>query len=57
MRRRKVPELQDFYSPKIQPGSIHAGTTIYDINGHVMIVTEITADGSIRYVTRIPTKA
>jgi hypothetical protein len=47
-------ELQDFYSPKIQPGSIHAGTTIYDINGHVMIVSEITADGTIRYVDAHP---
>jgi hypothetical protein len=47
-------ELQDFYSPKIQPGSIHAGTTIYDINGHVMIVTEITPDGSILYVDAHP---
>ncbi len=48
------PALQDFYSPKIQPGSIHAGTAIYDINGHVMIVTEITADGTIRYVDAHP---
>src|ERR1700733_6502933 len=46
--------LQDFYSPKIQPGSIHAGTAIYDINGHVMIVTEITSDGTIRYVDAHP---
>jgi hypothetical protein len=46
--------LQDFYSPKIQPGSIHAGTTIYDINGHVMVVYEITADGTIRYVDAHP---
>jgi hypothetical protein len=46
--------VQDFYSPKIQPGSIHAGTTIYDINGHVMIVTEITPDGSILYVDAHP---
>jgi hypothetical protein len=46
--------LQDFYSPKIQPGSIHAGTAIYDINGHVMVVYEITADGSILYVDAHP---
>ena len=46
--------LQDFYSPKIQPGSIHAGTTIYDINGHVMVVYEITSDGSILYVDAHP---
>jgi len=46
--------LQDFYSPKIQPGSIHAGTAIYDINGHVMLVYEITSDGSILYVDAHP---
>jgi hypothetical protein len=50
-------QLQDFYSPKIQPGSIHAGTAIYDINGHVMLVYEITADGSILYVDAHPDEA
>jgi hypothetical protein len=49
--------LQDFYSPKIQPGSIHAGTAIYDINGHVMLVYEITADGTILYVDAHPDEA
>ncbi|MGD0142902.1 MAG: hypothetical protein ABSC92_07070 [Rhizomicrobium sp.] len=48
------PVLQDFYSPKIQPGSIHAGTTIYDINGHVMIVYDVTSDGSILYMDAHP---
>jgi hypothetical protein len=50
----QVPVLQDFYSPKIQPGSIHAGTTIYDINGHVMIVYDVTPDGSILYMDAHP---
>jgi hypothetical protein len=48
------PVLQDFYSPKIQPGSIRAGTAIYDINGHVMIVYDVTADGSILYMDAHP---
>ena len=43
----QTPVPQDFYSPKIQPGSIHAGTVIYDINGHVVIVYDVTADGSV----------
>ena len=35
--------LPDFYSPKIQPGSIRAGTVLYDINGHVAIVYAVEA--------------
>jgi hypothetical protein len=50
----QIPVLQDFYSPKIQPGSIHAGTAIYDINGHVMIVYDVTSDGSILYMDAHP---
>jgi hypothetical protein len=50
----QTPVLQDFYSPKIQPGSIRAGSTIYDITGHVMIVYDITADGSILYLDAHP---
>jgi len=50
----QAPVAQDFYSPKIQPGSIRAGTAIYDITGHVMIVYDITADGSILYMDAHP---
>jgi hypothetical protein len=50
----QTPVLQDFYSPKIQPGSIHAGTAIYDITGHVMIVYDISPDGSILYMDAHP---
>jgi hypothetical protein len=46
--------LSDFYSPKIAPGSIRAGTAIYDIHGHVMIVYDVTADGTIRYMDANP---
>jgi hypothetical protein len=50
----QAPIMQDFYSPKLQPGSIRAGTAIYDITGHVMLVYEITPDGSIRYMDAHP---
>jgi hypothetical protein len=48
------PILSDFYSPKIQPGSIRAGTVIYDINGHVAIVYAVEPDGRVRYVSAAP---
>ena len=44
----------DFYSPKIQPGSIHAGTALYDINGHVAIVYDVESDGRVRYMSADP---
>jgi hypothetical protein len=44
----------DFYSPKIQPGSIRAGTVIYDLNGHVAIVYAVEADGRVRYMGAEP---
>lgn len=50
----ETPVSQDFYSPKIEPGSIHAGTTIYDTTGHVMIVYDITSDGSVLYLDAHP---
>jgi hypothetical protein len=50
----QTPVAQDFYSPKIQPGSIRAGTAIYDINGHVMIVYDVGPDGGILYMDAHP---
>ncbi|MBW8709304.1 MAG: hypothetical protein JF627_08620 [Alphaproteobacteria bacterium] len=44
----------DFYSPKIQPGSIRAGTVLYDLNGHVAIVYAVEADGRVRYMGAEP---
>jgi hypothetical protein len=44
----------DFYSPKIQPGSIRPGTVIYDINGHVTIVYAIEPDGRVHYMSADP---
>ncbi len=53
----QTPVEQDFYSPRIAPGSIRAGTAIYDIEGHVMLVTDVTADGSILYMDAHPDEA
>jgi hypothetical protein len=46
--------LSDFYSPKIQPGTIRAGTVIYDVNGHVGIVYKVDEDGRIYYMDAHP---
>jgi hypothetical protein len=46
--------LSDFYSPKLVPGSIRAGTVIYDIHGHVAIVFKIDEDGRIYYMDSHP---
>jgi hypothetical protein len=50
----ETPVEQDFYSPKIQPGSIRPGTAIYDINGHVGLVYDVTADGRVLYMDAYP---
>jgi hypothetical protein len=50
----EAPVKQDFYSPKIQPGSIRPGTAIYDINGHVGLVYDVTDDGRILYMDAYP---
>ena len=50
----EIPVEQDFYSPKIQPGSIRPGTAIYDVNGHVGLVYQVTADGRILYMDAYP---
>jgi hypothetical protein len=46
--------LSDFYSPKIQPGSIRPGTVIYDVNGHVAIIYDIDEEGRIYYMDAHP---
>jgi hypothetical protein len=50
----KTVAWSDFYSPKIQQGSIHPGTAIYDVNGHVGIVYDIESDGRIDYMDAHP---
>ena len=51
---QKAGAVSDFYSPKIQPGSIRPGTAIYDVNGHVGIVYDIETDGRIDYMDAHP---
>jgi hypothetical protein len=51
---QKGGAVSDFYSPKIQPGSIRPGTAIYDVNGHVGIVYDIETDGRIDYMDAHP---
>jgi hypothetical protein len=46
--------LSDFYSPALQPGSIHAGSLVYDVNGHVGIVYKVDEDGRIYYMDAHP---
>ncbi|MDE2494909.1 MAG: hypothetical protein KGL97_13500 [Alphaproteobacteria bacterium] len=46
--------LSDFYSPALDPQSIHPGTVIYDINGHVGIVYKVDSDGRIFYMDAHP---
>ncbi|MEJ0025993.1 MAG: hypothetical protein WDN01_08195 [Rhizomicrobium sp.] len=46
--------LSDFYSPALQPGSIHPGSVVYDVNGHVGIVWKVDDDGRIYYMDAHP---
>lgn len=48
------PTVSDFYSPKIQRGSIRPGTVVYDINGHVVVVYKIEEDGRVLYMDSHP---
>ncbi|HEX4301762.1 MAG TPA: hypothetical protein VHZ78_03155 [Rhizomicrobium sp.] len=46
--------LSDFYAPALQPGSIHPGSLVYDVNGHVGIVWKVDTDGRIYYMDAHP---
>jgi hypothetical protein len=46
--------LSDFYSPALQPGTIRAGSVVYDVNGHVGIVYKVDDDGRIHYMDAHP---
>lgn len=46
--------LSDFYAPALQPGSIHPGSIVYDVNGHVGIIWKIDPDGRIYYMDAHP---
>jgi hypothetical protein len=46
--------LSDFYSPALAPGSIHPGSIVYDVNGHVGIVYKVDEDGRVYYMDAHP---
>lgn len=46
--------LPDFYPAKIAPGAIKPGTVIYDPNGHVAVVYEVTKNGRILFIDAHP---
>lgn len=46
--------LSDFYAPKIQPGTIRAGSVVYDINGHVALIYNVEPDGRAQYMDASP---
>jgi hypothetical protein len=46
--------LSDFYSPALAPGSIHAGSIVYDVNGHVGIVYKVDENGRVYYMDAHP---
>ncbi|HEX2592245.1 MAG TPA: hypothetical protein VHL34_12155 [Rhizomicrobium sp.] len=46
--------LSDFYAPALQPGSIRAGSIVYDVNGHVGIIYKVDADGRAYYMDAHP---
>ena len=51
---REKPIEPDHYSVALSPKAIHAGTVIYDPNGHLAIVYKIESDGRIRYIDAHP---
>ena len=46
---RMAPEVEtsDFYPTQISRAAVHPGTVYYDPNGHVLIVAEVRADGTV----------
>jgi len=46
--------LSDFYAPALQPGTIRAGTIVYDVNGHVGIIYKVDSDGRAYYMDAHP---
>jgi hypothetical protein len=50
----ETPEESDLYSPAINAKSIHAGTLIYDPNGHVATIYRVDPDGRINYIDAHP---
>lgn len=52
--RHNDAPYKDFYSPALKPGSIRAGTTIYDTEGHAVVVYRVDPDGRIHYMDSHP---
>lgn len=44
----------DFYSPNINRDSIRPGSVVYDSNGHVAIIYDITSEGEIKLIQASP---
>jgi hypothetical protein len=53
----EAPQPQDFYSPAVNPKAIHAGTVIYDPNGHLATVWKVERNGRIHYFDAHPDKS
>lgn len=54
LHKPKDPGLPDFYPSTIDPKSIRPGTAIYDPNGHVAVVYEVTKDGRVLFIDAHP---
>jgi len=50
----KDSHFSDFYPVDISRSSIQPGTVIYDANGHVALVYQVTDDGQVLYVDAHP---
>lgn len=48
------PVAPDFYSPNVSRDSIRPGSVVYDSNGHVAIIYDITENGEIKLIQASP---
>lgn len=46
-------DLSDVYPVTVDPSSIHAGTVVHS-NGHILVVTEVLADGQVNAIDAHP---
>lgn len=57
MRMLSTPDgkpMADFYSPRLEPGSIRPGTVVYRPDGHVAMVYDVTPEGKILLIDSHP---
>lgn len=52
--KREMPVQSDFYPINIDKNSVRPGTTFYDPNGHIMMVSEVSPRGEIRFLDSHP---